>query len=173
MVRRMRKPGDYNPGVNGGPAVQWNRPEPPEDLEPGERAIWREVIGRLPADWFTVECQPVLKQLCRHIRYADDLAGDMAAIRAIMTEIKQDSSGSMTVADRMKTFAKMSGELHNLMRIHIRQSHQIGMLSTRLRLTPQSRYEALRANDETKTARPPGAQPWNDWPDGEQPSTTQ
>ena len=53
-------------------------PPPPEELEPDQQLEWEAITARLPVDWFTGENIPMLKELCRHITYARELAGQIA-----------------------------------------------------------------------------------------------
>ena len=61
------------PAKRGAPG----QPPPPlSDLEPVEQDTWCEITARLPPDWFTAEQKSLLKELCRHVHYADELARD-------------------------------------------------------------------------------------------------
>ena len=51
------------------------RPEPPADLSDAECAdLAGHVVDSMPADWFRPEQLPVLKQFCRHVATADQVA---------------------------------------------------------------------------------------------------
>jgi hypothetical protein len=134
------------------------RPSPPPQLDARERAIWTKITARLPTDWVATDNAP-LKELCRHIRIADDLAGDLARARAAIDEIqKQPEPDSEELEEAKK-------EYYALLRAHGYQSERIGNLSTKLRLTPQSRYAPSTANrDAAKVLE--GPEPWNDWGSG-------
>jgi hypothetical protein len=43
------------------------RPEPPDYMPPEQQDQWREIVGAMPAGWFTPETWPVLRQLGQHI----------------------------------------------------------------------------------------------------------
>ena len=65
MQERGRKSADDLPGRFPWP---WFRPESrtARGIDPEEAVEWRRYVGRMPADWFTAEVQPVLVELCRH-----------------------------------------------------------------------------------------------------------
>jgi len=118
--------------------------EPPDDITPEQAAIWRGITARLPAEWFSSDNTPVLRELCRHVSYARRIAEELDEVR--------DRKGP---ADR-KLFLQLA-------RAHALQSNRIADLSTRLRLTNQS-----VSRDKTATLRknePSGALPWRDWGD--------
>jgi hypothetical protein len=134
------------------------RPAPPE-LDAREAKIWTEIARRLPDNWFTTDNAPLLKELCRHIRHADDLATDLALARAAVNEIRatpqRDPVG--------KLLAEAKKELYSLMRLHGYQSERIGNLATKLRLTNQARYEPSRARAEAAKTASSYPEPWSDW----------
>jgi len=144
-----------------------NPPEPPPELEPVEAAIWRTITSKLPGDWFAPETVPMLKELCRHIRHADDLAGDLAATRAVLAGIQADDGQTMTIAERMAAISQGSKVMERLLRAHGYQSERIGNLATKLRMTNQSKVVVGSAAKKARDNRPPeGKLPWEDW--GEQ-----
>jgi len=51
----------------------------------------RAITYRLPSDFFTAENKPMLKELCRHVSYADELAGDLEAIRVTISAVAAGS----------------------------------------------------------------------------------
>jgi hypothetical protein len=142
----MAKPGPKSANELLGPIIPGMRPPPPDDLDPAEKAAWQEITARLPMDWFTGENAPMLKELCRHIGYANMLAGEIAAIRSITGK------------------ASMRDELQALLRAHGYQSERIGNLSTKLRLTKQSRWSGAKADQQARKIGA-GPKPWEDWGD--------
>jgi hypothetical protein len=141
-----------------GPVIPGNerRPSPPAQLDARERAIWTKITARLPAEWFTAESQPMLKELCRHLRSADDLAADLALARAAIDKIRkmpEPSSEALTEATQ---------EYRAVLRAHGYQTERIGNLSTKLRLTPQARYAPSTAKRQAGKVLE-GPEPWNDW----------
>jgi hypothetical protein len=49
------------------------RPEPPRALDRAEKAVWREIVGAMPPNWFGLECQPVLRRLCAQVVISEEL----------------------------------------------------------------------------------------------------
>jgi hypothetical protein len=147
--------------------IPGTRPPPPEELEPEQRAEWEAIVERLPADWFTGENIPMLRELCRHICYARELARQggkvRAEIQAFMEGSAADTAGSIGTAERRKIQAGLRDELCKLLRSHGYQTERIGNLSTKLRLTKQSRYDASSAYRAAKDAGSTMKKPWLDW----------
>ena len=110
---------------------------------------------------------PMLKELCRHITYARELARQIvkvrAEIQAFMEGSAADTAGSMGIAERRKIQAGLRDELCRLLRSHGYQTERIGNLSTKLRLTKQSRYDASSAYRAAKDAGSAMKKPWLDW----------
>ena len=73
------------------PMIPGQSPPPPEELEPDQKLEWEAITARLPADWFSGENIPMLRELCRHICYARELAGQIVKVRA---EIQAFTEGS-------------------------------------------------------------------------------
>jgi hypothetical protein len=132
------------------------RPSPPAQLDARERAIWTKITARLPAEWFTAETQPMLTELCRHIRIADDLSTDRALARAAIDELRK------TPEPPAELLATATQEYRAVLRAHGYQSERIGNLATKLRLTPQARYAPSTAKREAAKVIE-GPEPWLDW----------
>jgi hypothetical protein len=120
------------------------RPPAPAQLDAREKEIWCDITRRLPTDWFTTDNAP-LKELCRHIRHADDLAADLSRARTAIDEIRKMPEPPAEL------LAAATQEYRAVLRAHGYQTERIGNLATKLRLTPQARYapstgkrEALR-----------------------------
>ena len=140
-----------------GPVTPGKRPAPPPGLDERETKIWSEVTRQLPADWFSTDSAPVLRELIRHIRHSDDLQSDITRARAALDQAKKEPGPTG------KLLAEARKEWLTLLRAHGYQSERIGTLSTKLRLTPQSRYQALTARTKAAQAASPYSEPWNDW----------
>jgi hypothetical protein len=108
--------------------VPTRRPEPPADMSPAEAREWNKIVSSMPADWFTTEMFPLLISLCRIICTLDE----------VTKEVKKTSPAAKEFAQLGKT---------QLMYIDA-----ITKLSTKLRLTPQSRYTENSAKRATKEA---------------------
>jgi hypothetical protein len=133
-----------------GPIIPGARPSPPDDLEPAEQATWREITASLPADWFTAETIPMLRELCRHIHYAAELAKDITRLRKLESNARTDAM------------------LRDVLRAHALQSERIGNISTKLRLTKLSRYARADAAYSASKDAGPYPKPWTDWGSGRQ-----
>ena len=121
-----------------------HRPSPPDDLTDEQAAEWRRIVHRMPSDWFPVETQPLLAALCRHIVLARRLAVIIAEFR---TEWLAEDGG----LDRLEQLAKMQDREHRA----------AASLSTKLRLTNQSRYTPGRAVTEAAKGGSGGKRPWD------------
>jgi hypothetical protein len=148
------------------PITPGKPPPPPEELEPDQQLEWKAITARLPADWFSGENIPMLRELCRHSCYARELARQVvkvrAEIQAFMEGSAADTAGS-GVAERRKIQAALRDELCKLLRSHGYQTERIGNLSTKLRLSKQSRYDASSAYRAAKDAGSAMKKPWLDW----------
>jgi hypothetical protein len=130
--------------------IPGQREPPPADLDPMERESWRAITEALPYDWFRPEALPMLKELCRHVHYSDMLAGMInEALESDAAEDTADGGGRLA-------------ELVALLRAHGYQTERIANLSTKLRLTNQSRFSSARAADQHRR-RTGGKRPWDDW----------
>jgi hypothetical protein len=127
-----------------GPIIPGQRPAPPDDLTPEEQGHWLTITGSLPTDWFTPCNLPMLKELCRHIHYADFLAREITQLR------------------RLEGNAKTEAALRDVLRAHSLQSERITNLSTKLKLTQRSRYARADAAYSASKDAGPYPKPW-DW----------
>jgi hypothetical protein len=158
-VRAVPRKNQYTSGP--GPIIPGNeqRPLPPAQLDTRERRIWSAITARLPANWITAEAQPMLKELVRHIRIADDLWVDLAQARAAIDKIQKQPQPDP------EELAAATQEYRALLRAHGYQTERIGNLSTKLRLTPQARYAPSTAKREAAKVLE-GPDPWSDWGEG-------
>ena len=99
------------------------RPVAPSDLVDEEAAEWEKIVARMPSKWFTKETWPLLVQLCRHI----------IAARRLAQLIHQAAHGDedFQVEYWMRLLRALTG-----------QTAIITSVSTKLRITPQSSYDA-------------------------------
>ena len=133
------------------PTIPGKRRAPPPELNEREAKTWREIVARLPPGWFTSDNSAVLKELCRHVRLSDDLTADIATARAAVDDARRASIST----------GKLLRDYLVLLRAHALQSERIGTLSTKLRLTNQSREaKAARSQADAASTYP---EPWNDW----------
>ena len=128
-----------------GAIIPGARPPPPDDLQPEEKTTWTTITASLSSDWFTACNLPMLKELCRHIAYADWLAQDITRLR------------------KLEGNAKTEATLRDALRAHGLQSERIANLSTKLRLTQRSRYARADAAGSATRDASPYPKPWLDW----------
>ena len=114
------------------------RPEPPAELTARQQQIWREIAGSEPAEFFaTAALRYLLADLCRHHEAAEILSAAIANCNA--AQLRADDGATL----RMRALeVKATADL-----------------ATKLRLTNQSRYNALTASSNTRNAVK-GAKPW-------------
>jgi hypothetical protein len=110
-----------------------------------------EIVASVDRDWFG-DVTPLLTELCAHIDFARMLAGGIEEVRARLVGLPVES----------KEARGLSRQLASLLRSHGKQSSAIANLSTKLRLTPQARQSARRAD---QIRRHTGPRPW-EWRDG-------
>jgi hypothetical protein len=117
------------------------RPEPPEELTAEEAVGWREVVGRLPPDWFSRPSHALLVAFCRSVVKARMIARLIDRLRRESSEADFD----LPRFDRLTTMAE-------------RECRAISSLSTRMRLSQQSRYTEVtarrKANDPNASRKP-------------------
>jgi hypothetical protein len=149
---------------NGGPIIPGitKRPAVPPELDARERTIWRRITARLPTDWVTSGAL-LFVELCRHVAFANTLKEDIALARAAIEEFRK------TQEPTSKLLLDATKDYRALLRLHALESQQIGVLSTRLRLTPQSRYQSSTAKVRA-AEEPEGVELWNDWGDDRSPN---
>jgi hypothetical protein len=153
-VQRGRKSAESLSVVVSLPAggqVPGVRPDPPDDLPPDQAETWRVTVQRMPADWFTPELFPLLRQLCRHVSYSEEVGRK-----------KEDLSGWLRAKGDDITVDEEAGahdRFDDLTKIHEREGRAISSLMTRLRLTPQSRYDTISAERAVRRVAAK-AKPW-------------
>ena len=108
------------------------RPEPPRALDRAEKAVWREIVGAMPPNWFGLECQPVLRRLCAQIVISEGLEEQLRKVRA-------DGCADGERATR-------------LAQAHRDTAKAVNQLSQSLRLTPKSRWSARASETEVEHA---------------------
>jgi uncharacterized protein with von Willebrand factor type A (vWA) domain len=159
MARRIAAPRSDARSTHGdGPIIPGNdRMPPPVELRDCERTIWLSITARLPGDWFTADTAPLLKQLCRHVALADELAAEMEELRQELRVLRENPEPD---AKRMDAVKK---EMRVVTRLHGFESDRIANTATKLRLTNQSRYRAETAQDQSDGRASSPVKPWNDW----------
>ena len=100
------------------------RPPPPADLSEYQAQVWMAVTATKPADWFQADCLPVLVAYVKHISTAAILDQQ---IDAIDPEALRDK-------DDLRHYER-------LLNMREKQTRLITSCATKMRLTPQSRYD--------------------------------
>jgi hypothetical protein len=131
------------------PVIPAARLDPPANLTPAEAEIWREIVGRWPADKFGPDNKPLLAQLCRHTHYANTIAAQIGPLMSNEGGLAADPA--------------MLRALPALLRAFNGQSDKINLLARSLRLTPQSQELPDKARDR-RTRGTNAPKPWEDWP---------
>lgn len=121
------------------------RPEPPDSLTAEQQEQWREIVNRMPPDWFTPETWPMMIQLCRHISNS----------RRVGHQLEQIPDSSLEDEEGLARFIKLTS-------LHDREGKAISSLMTRLQLTPRSRGHQHTAQTAIKNT--PVRKPWEDDP---------
>lgn len=140
---------------------------PPPELNKEQAAVWQDIAAQMPPEWFSAENMPVFAQLCRHHVFARHIAANIDRVeldlRLLESGSPLESGESLSIVDRLKAAGILRTELRALWRAHSVQSGRIGDLSTKLRLTNQSRYEPRVADAESRRSAKLSARPWEDW----------
>jgi hypothetical protein len=122
-------------------AVLDARPEPSKHLTKQEAIEWKLIVDRMPANFFTAEMLPMLSALCQHIVAARRLS-------TLLENLGEAGFSDLDEVDRLDKILKMRE----------RENKAIASFSTKLRLTPQSRYQpstaAAKVSNATTSAKP-------------------
>jgi hypothetical protein len=111
------------------------RPEPPSELSDEQAMEWREVVNRLPAEWFTRETWALLVQYCRHVVAARRIAQLIADF--------ESKDGDLDVA-----------EYDRLLKMQEREGRAISSLATRMRLSQHSSYDKKKKKPIEAISKP-------------------
>ncbi|MCB4365747.1 hypothetical protein KIH07_18580 [Hydrogenophaga taeniospiralis] len=115
------------------------RPPPPRELSDRQKALWLQYTACKPVGWFTDESLPLLVALVAHVEGFEVLEREFRAVT------------DLADIDKLKWYDQLA-------KLRQRESAAIASLSTKLRLTPQSRYTPQSA--ATASQRRPGSAPW-------------
>lgn len=144
----------------GAVAYMPQRPEPPKELSREGKVAWRSYVARMPADWFTDETLPMLLELCRSVvksaRFEaelEELTGRSKGLAKRLREEEPDLSPRL-MNQRIQIHYD---RIYDLNKLQQDQARMIATMSTKLRLTPQSRFDrkvaARVANEEPPAPR--------------------
>lgn len=120
-------------------------PEPPAHLTAEQAEVWRGVVARMPAGWFSSETHEILAARCRHVVLARRLGRGL--------ENLADADGDDDEPFDFKMYNK-------LLAAHERETRAIIACDRALRLTLQSRYDAAEAARRAKDQPADGSKPW-------------
>jgi len=115
----------------------------PADLSPEEAEAWGRIVATKPSEWWDAATTPMLAQLCRASVQAE-LIGDL---------VRRTGEAMLADADELPRYKE-------LRKIQAALSGEMATLETKLRLTPQSRYRADKA-DTTARRGGTGNKPWH------------
>jgi hypothetical protein len=138
----MRTGGRRSAASYLGPTLPGARPKAPDELTPDEAIEWDKIVERMPTDWFGPETFPMLIQLCRLT----------VAARRIADEMNRVMAGPLHEVSNFDRFREWQ-------RMAITTAGAIGNLSTKLRLSQQSRYDNRVAANAAHKANA-GPTPW-------------
>ncbi len=112
---------------------------PPAELAPDAASLWRQYVEALPPSWFAREAEPVLAELCETVVLSRRIGAELSKMKSLARTTSFDRFTELT-------------------RLKIQYSEVIGRLSTKLRLTNQSRMsERQAANDAQRST----IKPWD------------
>ncbi len=118
-----------------------SRSPPPANLSGRQKALWIQITAAKPADWFGQDTLPMLTALVAHIETFEVIEREFVGL------------------EKLDQIEKLTW-LEKLCRLRDRESKAITSLSTRLRLTQQSRYTPQAA--ATASRRASGPRPWEE-----------
>jgi hypothetical protein len=110
------------------------RPDPPNELTDEQAVEWREVVNRMPADWFGRETHGMLAQYCRHVVAARRVA-------ELVATIEKDQDFDLLAYDRA-------------LKMQEREGRALSALATRMRVSQQTAYDPKRKRQSA------GKKPW-------------
>ena len=142
------------------------RPKPPRELTKDQRKEWDEISVRMPQDWFGRETFPMLVSLCRAVTYSRRLAAELEEVEhgldSLPNRLRQQNPET-TLKDIEGILELRLNRRTELYKLHADQARLVMALSTKLRLTPQSRYQPITAGRKMfDQNQQPQKMPWED-----------
>lgn len=113
-------------------------PTAPRGLSRRGRDLWRRIVSSKPPTWWDAATLPLLAALVAHAETLEHLQAQF------------DQLGDLSTPAAL-------ARLEQLSRLRDREAKALASLSTKLRLTPQSRYEPVTAARRAALAREAGA----------------
>ena len=117
------------------------RPPPPSALSDRQKSLWVQITAAKPPDWFGPDTWPLLWALTAHTETFEDIQRELGCLDDLDPPVKRYW-------------------LDRLTKMRERETRAIASISTKLRLTQQSRYTPGAANTASK--RHPCARPWEE-----------
>ena len=111
-----------------------NRPPPDPSLTKEQADEWREVVNRLPADWFPRETHGMLAAYCRHVA-----AGRRIAM--LIEDIEDGEDLDLDAYDR-------------LLKMQEREGRAMSSLATRMRISQQATVNAKKVKPMRSARKP-------------------
>lgn len=140
MVQRGRKSAESLSAVANIPG---QRAQPPAELTEEQAAEWRAIVATKPPEWFNRDSQALLCDMCRHTVIA----------RRISDQVDSFPLEQLATEEGLERYEKLGKMLE-------RHSRTVAMLAVKMRLAPQSRYEAKVAGTAAKSSGSGAARPW-------------
>ena len=121
------------------PARRDGYPPAPTALSARQRVLWHDVLASKPPAWWDAGNVPLLRCLVGHIETSERVEGELGLIGDL---------GELSALARLEMLSKLRD----------RESRAVAMLSTKLRLSAQSRYTPASASTAARRA---GAPAWD------------
>ena len=154
---------------DGASGIGWSErraPKPPRELTKDQREEWDEISARMPEDWFGRETFPMLVSLCRAITYSRRLAGELEEVEQGLDSLPdrlRQQNPETTLKDIEGILELRLNRRTELYKLQADQARLVMALSTKLRLTPQSRYQPITAGRKMfDRNQQPHKMPWDD-----------
>lgn len=110
------------------------RPEPDSTLTVEQASEWREIVNRLPADWFPRETWGLLAQYCRHVVSSRRVA-------ALISQCEAAEGLDLDAYDK-------------LLKMQEREGRALSSLATRMRISQQGTLDREKRKGKTLSAKP-------------------
>lgn len=128
----MARKAETGPNVITGAFLQ--RPEPPSDMTPKQKEVWKRVAKSEPPNWFQSQAnQDMLRMYCQTVETIDTVQDHIDAFPV----------ASLVLAAEVRRY-------DGLCRIRQKSIMQAIQLATKLRITNQSRYDRKLAATMTR-----------------------
>jgi len=105
---------------------------PPAELSAYEAQTWAAIVATKPATWFQADCAPILLAYCKHISIAATIDTQIAKFNPDQAS-EQDWSNYLKLLDARR-----------------KETSKLESAATKLRLTPQARYDEKTAHTAAK-----------------------